>query len=388
MENKSKFLYNNAKENIRDLIATMRPGERIPARSQLMKRIGVTRTTIDRAISELIGERYLYTLDGSGTYVRERADRSETAQSVRSWGVLIRNIISDTYPEILRGVEDFANERNINIIICNTDNNVKKQQEYIKKLIASNVNGLIIIPPVANNPELESYYALSDNNIPFVFCNRSVDGIEAPRVLSNNFYGAFIGTRHLIRLGHRNVAFLAPPTYSMVEQRLQGYLSAFIDASLPNRPEWIIFEENAAYQNLGYSGMHRLFQLSEKPTAVMCFNDAIAFGALKAIGERGLTVPEDIALVGYDDSPVCKFMSVGLTTLRYPKYETGQKASEILWALSEGDQSLSSQSIILNPELIIRDTCGARKQMSHNASTRDDAQSSDGLASLRSQQGA
>ena len=358
---KGKFLYLDAKEQIIKIISRMNPGDRIPARSELMKEIGVTRTTIDRAVSELIGEHCLYSLDGSGTYVRGKAE-TPGKQIVSSWGVLIRDIVSDTYPEILRGIEDFANQKNINIIICNTDSSIRKQQEYIKKLIASHVNGLIIIPPVAVNPELDSYYALRDNRIPFVFCNRYVEGIEAPRIIANNFYGAFIGTRHLINLGHRKIAFLAPPTYSLVEQRLQGYLTAMADAALPVDQLGIIFEEKAEYRDMGSVGMRKLLSLSDRPTAVLCFNDAIAFGAYRAIIEQGLNVPGDIALVGYDDSPICKFLPIGLTTIKYPKYETGRRASELLLAISQGDPSVNrNQTEILNPELIIRDSCGAGK---------------------------
>jgi DNA-binding LacI/PurR family transcriptional regulator len=363
---KSKFLYLDAKDKIVKLISKMKPGDRIPARSYLMKEIGVTRTTIDRAISELIGEHFLYSLDGSGTYVRGQVDIPEKQQAVCSWAVLVRDIVSDTYPEILRGIEDFANQKNINIIICNTDSSVKKQQDYIKKLIASNVSGLIIIPPVAINIELDSYHALKENRIPFIFCNRYVEGVEAPRVISNNYYGAFIGARHLISLGHKKIAFLAPPNYSLVEQRLQGYMSAMADASIPINQTYIIYEEKAEYLHMGYNGMEKLLSLAERPTAVLCFNDAIAFGAFRAAHDRGLTIPEDIALVGYDDSPICNFFRIGLTTVKYPTYETGRCASELLWSISIDDSSVNqNQTIILNPKLIVRETCGAKMKASH-----------------------
>jgi DNA-binding LacI/PurR family transcriptional regulator len=121
----------------------------------------------------------------------------------------------------------------------------------------------------------------------------------------------------------------------------------------------VIFEEKRDYRSMGYLGMNKLLGQPCVPSAVLCFNDSIAFGAYKAIAEKGLRVPGDVALVGYDDSPICDMMPVGLTTVKYPKYETGKCASELLWELTAGESRNANQTVILNPELIIRETCGA-----------------------------
>lgn len=208
MENEL-YRYQKVKQNLLQEILNMSPDEKLKSRPQMVKQYDVTRTTIDKAISELIGEGYLYAKNGSGTYVMKREEREpDTVQMGTTWGVIIPDIRKDVYPGMVRGIEDVANRYNINVIIGNTDNMVEKQEEYIFKFIKSGVRGIIIVP-TTREPESVGIFKEADMaGVPFIFCNRGVTGVEAPLVLSNDFYGSYIATKYAIDRGYQRLAYL------------------------------------------------------------------------------------------------------------------------------------------------------------------------------------
>ncbi|MBO9607160.1 MAG: GntR family transcriptional regulator [Paenibacillaceae bacterium] len=350
------YLYHEIKDKIKEETLHLPPNTRIDTRVKMMKKYNVTRTTIEKAISALIGENYLYSIDGSGTYIAERTD-PPVNQSVASWGVILPNIVSDTYPEILRSIEDVANDHNINVVICNTDHSNEKQEQYIQKLVNSDIQGMIIVPAVTDEPATASFQLLTQKGIPFVFCNRGISDIKAPRVISNNFFGAYTATKHLIKLGYTRIAFLSLPRYSGSEQRYQGYLGAMYEAGLDVNMDYVIFEDKHHIENPGFETGKRLLRLDSPPDAVLCFNDKVAKGLYNAAGEFGLQIGVDLGVVGYDDSKLCETLPVKLTSVRYPKYETGSKAAEILLKMIAGEKVDPNYVIVLQPQLIVRQSC-------------------------------
>lgn len=356
----SSFLYSEIKNKIKNDIKGLPPHTRISSRTAMMKQYNVTRTTIEKAISELIGEKYLYSINGSGTYIAEREDKNRLAGNISTWGVVIPNIVSDTYPEIIQGIEDLAHEHNINVVICNTYHDAEKQESYILKLIKSNVQGVIIVPAITKSPTAGSFQALIENKIPFVFCNRGVEGVRAPRILSNNFLGGFLATKHLAEYGYRRIAFASVPYYSHSEQRYQGYLTAMKTFGLPIVPEYTVFEETYDVENSGCSAIKSLFHQPEIPDAIVCFNDAVAKKVYDFCRELGIEIGEDMGIVGYDDSKICEMLPVKLTSVRYPKYQTGQAAAEILLKMVSNQNVSLDYTVFLDPELIIRDSTQKR----------------------------
>lgn len=358
MEN-SNFLYLQVKRNIIEEIKELNPNERIESRTDLAKKYNVTRTTIDRSISELIGEGYLYSINGSGTYISEREaqvmDEGNDIQST-NWGIILPNIMHDTYPGILRGVEDVTSANNINAIICNSDNDVDKQANYICKLIDSGIKGLIVIPAISENKDITPFNLLEEKKIPFIFCNRGVEGIEAPKVMSNNFYGGYIATKHLLEAGYNNIAYVSRLLYSASTDRYQGYTSALFEAGLNVDEELLIFEEALSEENPGYNSTKILLSKDKKPDAIFCFNDVIAKGAYDAIVEAGFKVGEGIGLAGYDDTSICEMLEVKLTSVRFKTYETGARAAELLLSKMNGESIHNNKIIVLQPELIIRES--------------------------------
>lgn len=218
--------YLEIKEELIKIIAEMEPGKPLPSRPKLCEKLETTRTTLDRAMQELEKEGIVYSKSGSGTYaigiLKGKID------TVENWGVIVPSISEDIYSLLTRGIENIACRHGANIILCNSDNNPEKQRCYIERLLLSGVSGFIIVPIISYNVEVSNilYGTLLKSNIPFVLCNRSVEGIHAPTVRSNDFYGGYIATKHLISKGYRSIAYIAETMYSVSIERCQGYISA------------------------------------------------------------------------------------------------------------------------------------------------------------------
>ncbi|WP_248924584.1 GntR family transcriptional regulator [Paenibacillus hamazuiensis] len=352
--NASSLRYMQVKERLIEHIAALKPHERLPSRTALSESYNAARTTIERAISELIGEGLLYARDGSGTYVAEgvRGTVRQERVGTCNWGLLVPDILHYIYPGIVRGVGDVASDHDVNLMICNTDNSYEKQTRHINKLIDSGVHGLIVVPAIYGTVDLQPFYRLKESGIPLVFCHRMIEGIQAPRVISNNFYAGYIATKHLLAAGFTKIGFISRPVYSASSERYQGYVCALTEAGIPLRPEWVVFESSFETDGEGYFSALRMLRGEDRPDGVFCFNDGIAKGAGDAAAELGLAVGTDIGVVGCDNTNICETMSPKLTSVKFQTYETGAEAARILLA----GAAQISQTLVLQPELIVRES--------------------------------
>jgi DNA-binding LacI/PurR family transcriptional regulator len=352
--------YMRIKTSLQREIAGTPPHTRIRSRSDLVRDFKVSRTTIDRAISELIGEGILYARDGSGTYVAERNGMWPGNGAMRSWGVLLPDIRHYTYPGILRGIEHVGFENGVNVIVGNIENQAARQTSYLRNFIKSQVTGVIIVPARPNPSEgLEDQLStmlaeVTDNGIPFVFCNRNTPGIEAPQVISNDFHGGYLAACHLIERGYRRIAYIAHPRYAISLNRYMGYASAL--AATGGKPDdgLVVFSDSWDFETPGRDEMGRMLDGPNPPDAVVCFTDLIAKGAYHAILERGLVPGRDVGIVGYDDSMVCVTLDIPLTSVKVDSYELGRQAAQFLLDVGGQWASHRSASIILTPELVAR----------------------------------
>lgn len=352
----SSLRYMQVKEKLLEQISSLKPHDRLPSRTLLSETFQAARTTIERAISELIGEGMLYARDGSGTYVSELANASlqssPTGRTVRTWGLLIPDILHYIYPGIVRGVSDVASEQDVNLIICNTDNSYEKQTRHIGNLLDSQVDGIIVVPAINGTVDLSPFYELKKSGIPFVFCHRMLEGIQVPRVISNNFYAGYIATRHLIASGCERIAYISRPVYSTSSERYQGYVCALAEANLPVREQWVLFETSFETDGEGYHSAMSMLRGGERPDGLFCFNDGIAKGACDAARELGIGIGTDIGVVGCDNTNICETMPVKLTSVKFRTYEMGAEAARQLLEETVAD----SRTLVLQPELIIRES--------------------------------
>ena len=351
------FSYQQIKERLLHDIRRMPSDSKLLSRPELSKKYLVSRTTIDRAISELIGEGLLYARDGSGTYVAKAVEAPKSLNDFfTSWGVILPDIRHDTYPGILRGIEDVANANGINIVICNSDNEERKQADYIIKLIASRVSGIIIVPALIPRTDPEIFFHLEHAGIPLVFCNRAIEGVDAPKVFSNNFYGAYKITRHLLSNGYKRIGFITRTWYSIAFERFQGYLSALAEAGVQSNEKLYTFTADADGCIDETVAARTLINAKDPVDAIFCFNDSIAWNVFWELDKAGKRIGKDFGLVGYDNTHICDQCPIKLTSMDFRTYETGHESAKLLLMMTKKEPLEKNKVIVLHPKLEIRES--------------------------------
>lgn len=357
------FRYLEIKQQLLNRLFTLEPNVRLPSRNELCQEYLVTRTTIDRAVSELVREGYLYSVDGSGTYVADyTAGVTIVRRNMLNVGVLLPNISHDTYPGILAAIERVMQREGVNIVVCNTDHDFGKQRSCIRRMINSGVRGIIMVPAIAGDQvtDLKFFEELSQIHIPLVFCNRKIDGIRAPLVCSNNFYGGYLATRHLLECGYRKIAYLSPVRYRINTERYQGYLSALWEAGCAVDHALNISAPQQTSVALGYELARKLLAEHPDVDGIFGFNDQIALGAMNAIRESGRRVSQDIGVIGYDDSVLCDVPAEKLTSVAFMVEEIGVCAAETLLVRIRTPERPIDPMTVFRPELRVRKSCTGR----------------------------
>jgi DNA-binding LacI/PurR family transcriptional regulator len=357
--------YKEIKNMLAAEIAKMKSDDRLPSRPELCKKLDTARATLDKAINELITEGLLYSKGGVGTYVADVAGANdEVSIHQGNWGVIVHDVRQSFYAETVRGVENVAQSYGINLILCNSDSDFDKQEQYIKRLSHSGVSGMIIVPIVSPNPrENERLFSqLTELKIPFVFCNRNAEGINAPIVASNDFKGGYIATQHLLEKGYRNIAYISYQKFRTSVDRCQGYITALMDNGIKVNQKLIIIEDKNHSQPLGYEAMQKILVSGQTVDAVFCFNDRVAQGAYQAIAEAGLRMSDDIGVVGYDNTELCKSLTPRMTSVVCKNMEMGTKAAEVLYKIINKEDLADFHFYMLQPDIVVRESClGLRK---------------------------
>ena len=350
--------YLEIKERLRESILVMQPNDKLPSRPQLCKRLDTTRTTLDKAIKELVEEGLLTAHNGSGTYVTEKSIDQVTIKG--SLGVIVPNIMESVYPSMVRGIENIAHKNGFTITLCNSDSSVKKQERYVHQMIRSGVAGIIIVPVITDNPQkiYQLYEQLCRVQIPLVFCNRNIPKIDVPFVTSNSFYGGYLATRHLIVRGYRHIAYISRKNYCTSVERRQGYLAALVEAGLDIDREIIVLQgrSNSTNEEAGYVEMARLLKEGHAMDAVFCFNDYVSRGVIRAVRERGLRVSADIGIIGYDNEIFGETMNPPITSVSYHNLEIGEKAAELMCTMLRKEKLPEFKYYLYEPEVIVRES--------------------------------
>lgn len=270
-------------------------------------------------------------------------------------GLVIPDIQNPFFADITRGVEDVARDRDYALILSNSDEDPKKQRLAIDVLMTEDVDGVIVPPVRPQDPEVNR---LVENDIPVVCVDRRLRNTPVDTVLSDNRKGARIAVSHLLEQGHERIGFVGGiPDISTSTERRDGYEQALQDHDLCVDPQLI--KEGDSRQERGQYLTQQLLDLDHPPTALFTGNNLTTLGALSALNTRGLRVPEDVALVGYDDVPWAMALNPPPTVVDQPAYEIGNQAAEILFErLNEPTRDPTVDT--LQPELIIRESCGAK----------------------------
>lgn len=277
---------------------------------------------------------------------------SLSRQRTMTLGLIIPTITNPIFAESTRGVQAFATTQNYSLLIGNTDYQADAEEQLVRTFRQHRVDGMIVTSSHAESPAL---LEAQEFGIPVVLTYSSRTRSPLPSVGVDNAAGAATAVGYLVRLGHQRIGMLAG-TFSASDRsyaRYEGYRAGLAAHNITPDPGLLV--EVAYSLEHGATGLLRLLDQPDPPTAVFCSNDILAFGAIRAALDRGLRVPEDVSIVGFDDSPMAAITNPRLTTISQPAYEMGYRACEMLCALID-DVQLPSHTMLLPTELRIRET--------------------------------
>ncbi|MEI7670747.1 MAG: LacI family DNA-binding transcriptional regulator [Deltaproteobacteria bacterium] len=333
-----------------------------PTIKDIAKRAGVSATTVSMAlnhhprISRKTRDRILVIAEELHYYPNYVA-RSLVSRQSKTLGLVITNIMNPFYTELAKGIEDKAMELGYNVILCSTSYDPRLQKHFIDLLRSKGVDGIVFSSVEINDPDIKP---LLDDNFPFVLVNRRTHIPEFEKMIDytvlDNYLGGYMAMQHLIKLGHRRVAIIAGSfTASTAMERTEGAKKAMIEGGLTIEPDLIV--ESHFSQEKAYEATRNLLARESPPTAIFAQNDYMALSVREAVFDIGMRIPEDIALVGFDNIAACALRGVELTTIRQKKYEMGAMAIEILCKRIKDSAAPVSQ-IVLKPEIMVRKSCG------------------------------
>ncbi|MEK4299685.1 LacI family DNA-binding transcriptional regulator [Oceanobacillus sp. FSL W8-0428] len=272
-------------------------------------------------------------------------------------GLLIPSIADPFSAEIARKIEDNGRKYGFSLIVCSTDNNLVKEKEYIAILRKKYVDGIIIATGLKNAKALQE---LKNSNIPIALLSREVPSLPLNTVLVNDYLGAYEATSYLIKKGHQRIAMITEDMYfSSVKARVDGYKQALEDEQM-EASKSLISIDNSSFMDASQSA-GKLVNMQEPPTAIFASTEPLAIGAMQGVREAGLMIPDDVSIVGFDNSILAQMCYPQLTTVAQPTEEMAEKIVQLLVEEINGTEKVK-QRIVLAPKLVIRGTVGEGRQ--------------------------
>jgi DNA-binding LacI/PurR family transcriptional regulator len=342
-------------------------GSRLPSEPRLASEFGVSRGTLRQALASLRQGGYIHSISGRGTFVRGPRPRVLESRR-RVVGLIVPSVTRPALPEVLMAIEDELHGRGYSLLVGTSGNTLEQEKGRVHRILGEGVSGLIVLP-IDGRPDPALYRQLLDEGFPLVLFDRHIVGLSIDAVLPDNVGGAFVAVSHLIELGHRRIAFISSDnlTTTSVLERLQGYQQALRASDIQAEPELIftrlpaIPPDGADEDRVIQNNAHRIARfLSSRPlpTAVFALHDRIAISVLEAAAELGLRVPDDLAIVGFDDDPLAQKLRVPLTTIAQPRDQIGRTAAGMISDRIEGRRTETAR-VVLPTQLVIRRSSGS-----------------------------
>jgi LacI family transcriptional regulator, galactose operon repressor len=302
-----------------------------------------TRQRVEQAIAEL-------------GYVPSRVARGLIRQKTHTLALIVPDVANPFFTLIVRGAEDVARRADYRVILCDTRADLTIERDVIEEMIAHRVEGIAIAP--VSDRSRSHLRRLSRYGVPFVLIDRTVPGVDCDVVVGDNAGGARQLLEHLIGLGHRRIGLIVESDeVSTARDRREGYEDAIRAAGLGVDPNLIV--HTTVDPGGGFEGMRRLLELEKPPTAVFTVNNLVALGAIEAVRAAGLEVPDDIALVCFDDIEYASRLYPFLTVMAQPAETLGTLGTQLLLDRVEGRAEGRGRLVVLPAEFLVRRSCGA-----------------------------
>lgn len=320
------------------------------------KLAGVSTTTVSHVINKtrFVAEdttKAVWDAVSALRYSPSAVARSLKVNTTKSVGMIITTSEAPYFAEIVLAVEAYCYQQGYSLFLCNTQNEFEKIQNHLDMLVQKRVDGVLVMCSEYNENSLELF---NGTNIPMVVMDWGPSDNKNDRIIDHSFEGGYLAARHLIDNGHKEIAMISGYLIkTTAKARFDGFLKAMKEAAIEVRPEWVL--ENDFEPEGGYESMNNLLKLEKLPTAVICGCDAMALGVISAITEKGLSVPQDISVIGYDNIHSSRFYAPPLTTIHQSKTRLGQMALDLLLErIKENDKPHEPTVLEFFPELVER----------------------------------
>jgi LacI family transcriptional regulator len=304
----------------------------------------------DASITSATRERVLEIIK-TNNFIPNKVARSMVTRRTKTIGLVISDIANPFYPELARGVEDKANETGYNVIICNTDNDLTKEENYLNMMAEKMVDGVILTRSANRTGDIPGIDRIA---LPFILINGNAENKNIKgRILISNEKGAYHAVTYLLDKGYRKIILINGETTGQASlERTLGYQKALREYGSDFNEEYVWYGHFKS--NWGEEAVKQILERKIPFDALFCGNDLIAIGAIKALKNAGFVIPDDVGVVGFDDIYMAKMLEPELTTVKQPKYEMGYKATELLVEVLEGPKQIVERKIELQMELISR----------------------------------
>src|SRR2546425_4136822 len=330
--------------------------------ADIARELGVSKMTVSRAINnhpEISPETRARILEAARrmNYRPNQFARALTTNRSYLLGVVVPDLMHSYFAEICRGVEGLARPLGYQNLICSTDEQSANEQHEVEALLPR-TDGLIVASAFRAN-ESAFYRRIIRDGARIVLIDRRLEGLRCATVTTDDVKVGLLATEHLINLGHRKVGHLKGTVASTAALRFEGYKQALAKHRLPFDESLV--RECGFTERDGYASMSAWLRNGNTPGAIFAANDPAAIGAMGAIEEAGLRIPEDVALVGGGNIHYADMLRVPLTTVAWSTSEMGQAAGQLLIGLIEGRRKHKEEHVMVEPELVVRTSCGATR---------------------------
>jgi LacI family fructose operon transcriptional repressor len=318
---------------------------------------GVSTATVSRVLSDkpYVREQvrdHVMAVVKALNYSPNRVARSLRSRSSNIIGLIVSDIGNPFFQQVSRAVEDTANEQGFSVVLCNNDENPKKEEAYLQLLRDENVAGVVLSP---TRLAADDFAKFSTYNIPMVVIDRRVSNFQVDNILIDNARSAHSLVSHLIEHGYRRIGGIFGIGSTTGRERREGYVQALKDHNIEPLKDLVKFANPR--EEDGYNTTEKLLQLHEPPDALITSNSLFAAGAIRALQENKVMIPGHIAFASFDETSWSRLVVPALTVIEQPTYEIGRTAAQLLLKRIQ-DPTRSNREVILKAKLIVRQSCG------------------------------
>ena len=355
----------------------MSTGDKFFSEAELCEIHNVSRQTVRQALAVLEQKSLLVKKRGSGTYIQKfKNNHSNTIPMV---GVILTFFNNYIFPEIISGIEQEISNNNFALQLYSTHNSVSEEARALEAILAQNIEGVIVEPSKSGLPNSNEllYQSIRESGIPLLFLNTKYPFIDFPVICMDNVEAGRIATEHLVSLGHKKISLFLDFEDYQAHQRYRGYTDCLIAHNIPFDEKLVLWYPFKEWDNMFTTMSERILYLLENSTGIVCYNDMLAVLLIEFCKQKSIRVPDDLSIVGIDDSNLAASCVVPLSSVKHPKQKLGKKAAEFLLHMIQSG-SLGEDGFLFRPTLVARESTSVPKRTLHymeDSSNRDIIQS-------------